>query len=131
MKKIVSDSLKLGAFEEVAIHQDHYLADGVIYPFVTLGENHRLEECEASEFFTTPKGEVPRTITKLQCMKQLKKIGKWQALKQLLEANEDANDEWILSDDINRNYPLTQSMGEALELSEEEIDDLFREAQHV
>lgn len=128
MKKIVTPDAKFGAYNVIEEHDDHLLADGIIFSKLVFPEM-RIEEAEEDEFID--KGEVPRTITKLQCMKQLKKIEKWEAFKALLEASPDANDEWILSDDINRNYPLTKQMGEALGLSEEELDDLFREAQYV
>lgn len=130
MKKIVTPTEKFGAYKVIEEHDDHLLADGIIFSRLVFPDM-RIEEAKDDEFPQPVfKGEVPRTITKLQCMKQLKKIEKWEAFKALLEASPDANDEWILSDDINRNYPLTKQMGEALGLSEEELDDLFREAQY-
>ena len=76
---------------------------------------------------------VPQSITKLQAMKQLQKIEKWTQLKAILAepANEDINDEWILSNDLNRSYPLVAQMAAALELSENEVDNLFIEASKI
>lgn len=76
----------------------------------------------------TPIIEVPQTITKLQAMKQLKAIDKWNALKVVLASNEDVNDEWVLSDNLNRTYPLVLGMAQALDISDEELDTLFVEA---
>ena len=72
--------------------------------------------------------QVPQTITKLQAMKQLKTIGKWEALKAILASNEDINDEWLLSDNLNRSYLLVLQMAQALNLTDEEVDTLFIEA---
>ena len=82
-----------------------------------------VEEIEAYK-----KALVPQTITKLQAMKQLKVIDKWNTLKAILASDEDVNDEWVVSDNLNRTYPLVLGMAQALGISDEELDTLFIEA---
>ncbi len=55
-------------------------------------------------------------------------IDKWNALKAILASDEDVNDEWVLSDNLNRTYPLVLGMAQALGISDEELDTLFIEA---
>ena len=61
-------------------------------------------------------------------MKQLKAIDKWNTLKAILASDEDVNDEWQLSDNLNRTYPLVLGMAQALNLSDEQLDTWFIEA---
>ena len=82
----------------------------------------------AEELEAEMKASVPQTITKLQAMKQLKVIDKWNTLKAILASDEDVNDEWVLSDNLNRTYPLVLGMAQALGISDEELDTLFIEA---
>ena len=72
--------------------------------------------------------EIPQTITKLQAMKQMKVIGKWEAFKTIIANDEDINDEWVLSDNLNRSYPLVLSVAQLFEFSESDIDNFFIEA---
>lgn len=72
--------------------------------------------------------QVPQTITKLQAMKQMKNIGKWEVFKVVLANDEDINDEWILSDNLNRAYPLVLRVAQLFEFSDEDMDTFFIEA---
>ena len=74
---------------------------------------------------------VPSVITKLQAMKQLKAIGRWEEVKALLSSNDEINDEWILSNELNRKYPLIISMGTALGLTQEDLDNIFIQASRL
>ena len=71
---------------------------------------------------------VPQTITKLQAMKLLKLMDKWTLVKAELEKNEDMNDEWLLSNELNRSYPFVLDMATLLDFSETELDQFFIEA---
>ena len=71
---------------------------------------------------------VPQVITKLQAMKQMKAIGKWAEFKAFLAADEDINDEWLLSDNLNRTYPLVLGIGQMFEFTETDLDTFFIEA---
>lgn len=71
---------------------------------------------------------VPQTITKLQAMKQMKVIGKWETFKTVLASDEDSNDEWLLSDNLNRTYPLVLGIGQMFEFTDTDLDNFFIEA---
>jgi hypothetical protein len=72
--------------------------------------------------------QIPQTITKLQAMKQLKVINKWDTMKAMLAQNEEINDEWMLSDNLNRSYPLVLKMAKGMGFNDEELDIFFIEA---
>lgn len=72
--------------------------------------------------------EVPQTITKIQAMKQMKVIGKWETFKTVLASDEDINDEWLLSDNLNRTYPLVLGIGQMFEFTDTDLDNFFIEA---
>lgn len=71
---------------------------------------------------------IPQTITKLQAMKQMKAIGKWEAFKTVLANDEDVNDEWLLSDNLNRTYPLVLDIGQLFGFTDEDMANFFIEA---
>ena len=71
---------------------------------------------------------VPQTITKLQAKKQMEAIGKWQEFKAILKSNEDINDEWVISNDLNRSYQLVSQVAQLFNFSEEDMDNFFIEA---
>ena len=69
---------------------------------------------------------VPQSITKLQAMKAMKQTGTmWVDLKVLLASSEDANDEWTLALNLDRQNDFVVSIGLALSKTEQELDDLF------
>ena len=72
--------------------------------------------------------DVPQTITKLQAMKQMKAIGKWEAFKTVLANDDDVNDEWVLSDNLNRTYPLVLGIGQLFGFTDADMDNFFIEA---
>lgn len=72
--------------------------------------------------------EAPQTITKLQAKKQMEAIGKWQEFKAILNSNEDINDEWVISNDLNRSYQLVSQVAQLFNFSEEDVDNFFIEA---
>ena len=84
------------------------------------------EEIEADKAEKEPqKIMVPQTITKLQAMKQMKAIGKWEAFKAILASNEDLNDEWGLSLNLDRSYPLVIGVAQLFEFTDVDMDNFF------
>ena len=61
-------------------------------------------------------------------MKQMKAIGKWEAFKTVLANDEDVNDEWLLSDNLNRTYPLVLDIGQLFGFTDEDMANFFIEA---
>lgn len=88
------------------------------------------EEAEWDEMILAEanKKEVPQTITKLQAMKQMKVIGKWEEFKTVLANDEDVNDEWLLSDNLNSTYPLVLGIGQLFGFTDDDMDTFFIEA---
>lgn len=77
--------------------------------------------------------KVPNSITKVQAMRAMKNTdvdialgtSMWTAFKALLSTNTDANDEWTLALDLDRNHPLVVSLAPTLGKTEAQLNDLF------
>lgn len=71
---------------------------------------------------------VPKAITKVQAMKALKAAQLWDAFKTALASNVDAQDEWELALELQREHPFVIGLASTLTLSETQLDDLFIQA---
>lgn len=77
-----------------------------------------------------PPEPVPSSITMRQCRLQLLAIGKLTDVDAAIAAmpspqKEAAQIEWEYAATVERNAPLTASLGQALGLTEQQLDDLF------
>ncbi|WP_062223068.1 hypothetical protein [Aureimonas sp. D3] len=82
---------------------------------------------------TPPPAPVPATVTMRQARIALSRSGLLSkaeaAIAQMAgQAGEEARIEWEYAAELKRNHPLIAALGQALGLSAEAIDDLFREA---
>ena len=74
---------------------------------------------------------IPQSITKIQAMRAMKQTDvtttstMWTSFQALLASNVDANDEWVLALDLQRNHPLVLTLTSALGKTDIQIDDLF------
>ena len=76
---------------------------------------------------------VPQSITKVQAMRAMKQIdvdavagtSMWTNFQSLLASNADANDEWVLALDLQRNNQFVRTLTPALGKTDAQIDDLF------
>ena len=127
MKLITQEGKVYGNFTSIEKKETYYDCDGVHYSFKIFGSDCTISN-DNSPIIVEEKVEVPQIITKLQAMKYLKQIGKWEEVKTILASDEDINDEWLLSNELNRSYPLVVQMGTALNLNDEQLDNLFIEA---
>lgn len=110
------------AIQKVILNEVPTLVNGIyVLEYMVIGKT----EDEIREYI---KAQIPQTITKLQAMKQMKNIGKWEAFKVVLANDEDINDEWILSDNLNRAYTLVLRVAQLFEFSDEDMDTFFIEA---
>ena len=73
---------------------------------------------------------VPSTITKVQAMKQMKFESLWVGFKTFIneEVNEEANDEWMLATELQREHEFTLAFGMVVNKTSAEIDTFFIEA---
>lgn len=73
---------------------------------------------------------IPQTVTMRQARLALLQVGKLGNVPSAIDLlpspqKEIAQIEWEFSSTVERNRPLVQALGPLLELSEEELDDLF------
>ena len=104
---------------------DDYFKDNVKYIVQDgrLTENPNYEEDK--------KKQLKDTAQQLSCTKRvmalvLQEYGiSYEALKQLISANEQAQLEWDLCERLERSNPLLNIFGEQLGITEEQIDNIF------
>ena len=68
----------------------------------------------------------PKSITKIQAMRQLKSMNLWANLQTILASNADANDEWTLALSLEFSDPFIAQIGSALGITD--MQTLFNEA---
>jgi hypothetical protein len=71
---------------------------------------------------------VPQSITRIQAMKAMKNIGIWETFKNILASDQDAQDEWDLTIELNRNSEFVLMLIPKLNLTTEKFDELFNQA---
>lgn len=73
---------------------------------------------------------IPTSITQRQCRLMLHKMGKYKEVVTFIENSEDdeIKIEWEYASTIERNNPLVSHLGTQLELTKEQLDNLFVEA---
>ncbi|WP_418179777.1 hypothetical protein ACNSOO_04745 [Aliarcobacter lanthieri] len=77
-----------------------------------------------------PEVVVPTSITQRQCRLMLVQIGKYQEVVAFIENSEDdeIKIEWAYASLIERSNPLVTTLAEQLQLTKEQLDNLFIEA---
>ena len=72
---------------------------------------------------------VPASVSMRQARRALRQAGLLEAVPALPEPQRtDAQIDWEFAQEVRRNFGLVQQLGPALGLSENAIDDLFRQA---
>lgn len=93
-----------------------------------IGDTYNPETGEFTQ--PVPVKIVPQSVTMRQARLALLQVGKLGNVPSAIEMlssphKEIAQIEWEFSSTVERNRPLVQALGPLLELSEEELDDLF------
>lgn len=76
----------------------------------------------------TPVIPVPQAVTKLQLKKAMTALGLWDTFWTALNADAEAKLEWDLASDINRNYDKVLAFQQAMNKTDDEVDEIFRAA---
>ena len=74
------------------------------------------------------KSLIPKTITLRQARLYLLSIGLLDDLENIISQNRAYQIEWEYANQIERESPLVTILGQALELNDERIDEMFTEA---
>lgn len=74
------------------------------------------------------KSLIPKTITLRQARLYLLSIGLLDDLENIINQNRAYQIEWEYANNIERESPLVKILGQALELNDERIDEMFTEA---
>ncbi|OCL99513.1 hypothetical protein AAX29_00554 [Aliarcobacter thereius] len=80
---------------------------------------------------TIPALSVPNSITQRQARLYLFRNNLLEQLESLIKNNVEASIEWEYASEIERISPLVTVMGDALNLTKEQIDNIFIEASKI
>lgn len=124
MKKIVAENITLGPFQVVTESGDRYIADGFEIPFAIL------DSPVVTDVSDSVNKSVPQEITMRQARLALHEAGLLSnvstAIASLSEpAKTKAQIEWEYSNALQRDNPFVTTLGTALGLSSDDIDNLF------
>ena len=124
MKKIVAENITLGPFHVVTESGDRYIADGFEIPFAIL------DSPVVTDVSDSVNKSVPQEITMRQARLALHEAGLLSnvstAIASLSEpAKTKAQIEWEYSNALQRDNPFVTTLGNALGLSSDDIDNLF------
>ena len=77
------------------------------------------------------KSLIPKTITLRQARLYLLSIGLLDDLENIISQNRAYQIEWEYANQIERESPLVQILGQTLNLDDEQIDNMFMEASKI
>lgn len=79
--------------------------------------------------YTPPPSPVPHAVYPLQIRKALRAAGLMASVKAILaQSSDEVNEAWEYASVITRDNPMLLGAAQALGLSSEQVDTLFREA---
>lgn len=125
-----------GKVTNVIVADESFIADYKAHctPYEEVHEDDTLVARIGDDYvdgkFITPSigATVPKSITRIQAMKVMKSMGLWEAFKAVLASSQDAQDEWDLATQLDRNDPFVDQLMPALNLTSDQLDILFTQA---
>lgn len=132
MKKVIANGEFYGPFKNVEVLSDYLLADGATLPFRVIGDYVISDYLDGDkpEKITTP--VVPEVVTMAQARKSIIKSGiSIATVNSAVAAIEDpqemelAQTDWEYSTTVRRDSDLIASLAPALNLTEDQIDQMF------
>jgi hypothetical protein len=79
---------------------------------------------EIAEYVSTPP-YVPNSASKLGLKRAFDELGQWDNVKSMIASNSDMQEDWDLAIEIKRTDSLVQQMIAALQLTDEQVDNLL------
>lgn len=125
MKIIVSTLAgTLGPFVTVTEHENHIEADGAIYPRTVIGEATVEDQGDWQPPPAPP--VVPAVVSPRQIRQALTALGLRSAVEAAVAAgDQNLKDWWEFATAFERAHPRVIAMAQALDVSTEELDQLF------
>ncbi len=136
MKLITASGAKFGPFIKVDIVDDAYHADGVVYQFSVLGEDHSCIDTPDDYELPKPMEPVPEFVTARQA-RQFLAMNDMLVMVNTLVNNIPGKDGdiirvvWEFSTEIRRDSPLVNRMYRSLGWDSSQLDDFFRAAKKL
>jgi len=125
MKKITTDRGTFGPFEVVQELGDHFIADGIQYPFTVIGSG-TVDEWTDPIPVNTPVEVVPYDISPRQLRQALTYFGFRANVEAAISAsNQDIKDWWEFSTAFERNHPVVNMMLDSLGFSQDQANSVW------
>lgn len=130
MKKLLTNKGTFGPFTSIAITQEAYLADGIIYPFTVVGTGVIVDwegDIPAPPVLT-PEIIVPESLEPAQARLILLKYDLLDEVENIVAlASKEIQIMWNFRKSIKRNSPELNQVWALLNRTQEELDELFIE----
>lgn len=121
MKQLNTSVGTFGGFSNIETLSDRYRCDGVDYQFSVIG-SATIEDYVPP----TPTPVVPEEVTMFQAQRALEAAGLLTAAEAAIDAaGAVAQIEWRTKNAVHRHYGLVSDMGQALGLTDAQLDALF------
>lgn len=125
-----------GIVTNVIVADEAFIADYEAHcaPYHEVHEDDNLIARIGDEYvggmFITPSQapSMPQSITRIQAMKVMKSMGLWDTFKAVIASNQDAQDEWDLATELQRSNEFVTQLMPALNLTSEQLDAMFIQA---
>lgn len=126
MKSLISNGQVFEPFSVVEKKSDHYLCDGIIYPFAVLGSDCTIVDYVAPDIEPTTTTLVPERVKPLQLDLALIELNYYDAVHDYAATGTSEEKarfnraEWMY-----RNDPFLVSGAKSLGLTDAQIDEVF------
>lgn len=126
MKLITANGATFGPFNNVEIVDDSYIADGVVYQFSVIGDDHSCIDMPQDYIETKTTEAIPDYVTARQARHFLLMNNMLDLVNSAVDAEgESAKIDWEFSTEIYREYPLVKFMSNKFGWTKSQVDNFF------
>ena len=130
---VITPNHTFGPYTDVEPVLDGLLCDGAMLPFTVIGDSYTLsmDDSEVVQVPVVVKAPVPESVTMLQASLALYNEGSLKFVDNFIAGLEGVEGDqariiWTRAGTVKRNHPLVTVLGQVLNKTDEELDDLFR-----
>jgi hypothetical protein len=128
MKKITTPAGVFGPYNSIEILADRYHVDGADLPFTVVGQGV-IEDAQEGDFPPPPPAPapVPESVSPRQIRQALTQVGLRSVIEESINGgDQNAKDWYEYATSFERKHPIVLGMAQALGITEQQLDDLWR-----
>lgn len=126
MTIVITQEKVYGPYASVVEMQDRLDVDGAQLPFAVIGPYSLSEDDSLAPPPPVPPTPVPAEVSPRQIRQALTAIGLRSAVEAAVAASDqDTKDWWEFATVFERQHPMVISMAQALDVTEQQLNDLF------